>query len=64
MADQDAASKTVEEIGMDTLRDTLTDVVGRASYTKERFAVTRNGRRIAGLVGIEDLERLIALDAA
>lgn len=64
MADQDGPSKTVEEIGMDTLRDALTDVVGRASFANERFVVTRNGKPIAGLIGVKDLERLLALDAA
>jgi len=64
MADRDTPSKSVEEIGMDALRDELTEIVGRASWANERFVVTRSGKPIAGLIGIRDLERLLALDAA
>lgn len=64
MADRDTPSKTVEEIGMDVLRDDLTQFVGRASWANERFIVTRSGKAVAGLIGIRDLERLLALDAA
>lgn len=64
MDGQDGTGKPVEEVGMDVLRDSLTDVVGRAGFANERFVVTRSGKPIAGLIGMRDLERLLALDAA
>ena len=64
MSDHGESGKSLEEIGMDALRDELTDVIARANFADTRFIVTRSGRRIAGLVGIEDLNRLLALDAA
>ena len=64
MSEQAGSRKSLEEIGMEVLRVELTDLVARANFADERFAVTRNGKRVAGLVGLEDLKRLLALDAA
>lgn len=39
-------------------RNTLSDVVNRVAYGKERVVLTRHGREVAALVPIEDLALL------
>ena len=63
MSDHSGSGKSLEEIGMDELRDELTDVIARANFADERFVITRAGRRIGGLIGLDDLNRLLKLDA-
>ncbi len=44
------------------LREGLSDVVGRASYSRERIGVTRNGKLAAVVIGPEDLALLERLE--
>lgn len=43
-------------------RRRFSDVINRASYGKERVALTRNGHTLAVLIPVEDLEMLEALE--
>jgi prevent-host-death family protein len=43
-------------------RKRFSDVINRASYGKERVALTRNGHTLAVLVSVEDLELLEAME--
>jgi prevent-host-death family protein len=43
-------------------RKRFSDVINRASYGKERVALTRNGHTLAVLIPVEDLEMLEALE--
>ena len=43
-------------------RKQFSDVVNRASYAKERVALTRYGRTLAAIVPAEDLEWLEAME--
>ena len=40
------------------LRANLSDILGRAMYGDQRIGVTRNGKSVAVIVGIEDFEAL------
>lgn len=44
------------------LRENLSDAVNRAAFGKERIILTRRGRKLAGIVPFEDIERLEALE--
>ena len=47
------------------LRQHLSDALNRAGYAKDRIVVERNGRPVAAIVSLDDLEALEALtDAA
>lgn len=39
-------------------RKTLGDIVGRVSYGNEHFVITRNGKSVAGMVPLQDIELL------
>jgi prevent-host-death family protein len=43
-------------------RNNLPDYLNRAQYGHERVTITRNGRPIAAVVSLEDLELLRALE--
>jgi prevent-host-death family protein len=43
-------------------RSTFPDLVGQATYGKRRFVITRRGKKVAAIVPIEDLERLLELE--
>lgn len=43
---------------------TFSDLIDRAANQPERFVITTHGKPKAAVVGIDDLERLRALDAA
>ena len=43
-------------------RKRFSDVINRASYGKERVALTRNGHTLAVLVPMEDLDLLEAME--
>ena len=43
-------------------RNNLPDFLNRAQYGHERVTITRNGRPIAAVVSLEDLELLSALE--
>ncbi len=64
MTETEGERKQPVEVGADAARDTLTDLMDRAAIAGERFVLTRNGKRRAALVPVEDLDRLEALDAA
>ena len=46
------------------LRQQLADMLNRASYAKDRIVVERNGRPVAAIVPLADLEALEALEDA
>lgn len=47
------------------LRQNLADALNRARYAKDRIVIERNGRPVAAIVSLDDLEALEALtDAA
>ena len=62
--EEDDDVETAEGIGLKAAKYSLGDLVNRANYTNERIPLTRNGKPIAALIGLKDLERLRALDAA
>lgn len=64
MADQDPSGKGEVEVGADVARRDLTDLMGSAAFLGKRFVLTRNGKRVAALIPMKDLERLRQLDAA
>ena len=43
-------------------RKELADILNRASYAHERTIVTRNGKPVAAIVSLEDLEAMEALE--
>ncbi len=43
-------------------RNEFADVISRASFGKERFVLTRRGKRLAAIVPVEDLELLEELE--
>lgn len=43
-------------------RNEFSDVISRASFGKERFVLTRRGKRVAAIVPVEDLELLEELE--
>lgn len=52
-----------EGVGIIRAREILGDLVNRAGFGGERIPILRNGRQLAAIVGVKDLERLRALDA-
>lgn len=53
-----------EVVSVEAARDTLGRFVLRAGYGDERVVITYHGEERAALIGLRDLERLRALDAA
>ena len=45
-------------------RRMFSDLLSRACYANERFAVTRKGRPVAAIVPLDDLEAMQALEDA
>lgn len=66
MAEQDTGRKSNESapLSTDEARDTLGPLILRAGFGNERIPLTYHGELRAALVGLKDLERLRALDAA
>jgi prevent-host-death family protein len=69
MADQemdgkDAPTMEVDSIPVSDVGARLSELVNRAGYANERIVLTRHGKQTAALIGMSDLERLRALDAA
>jgi prevent-host-death family protein len=50
------------ELSATEARESFSEVVSRAAYGKERVILTKNGRPVAAVVPVEDLERLEALE--
>lgn len=46
------------------LRQHLADMLNRASYAKDRIVVERNGKPVAAIISLDDLETLEALEDA
>lgn len=57
-------AKSSIEIGADTARDQLGDVIDRVKFGGERLILTRHGKRAVAIVGLDDLAVLEASDAA
>jgi prevent-host-death family protein len=51
-------------VSVEVARDTLGRFVLRAGFGNERVVITYHGEERAALIGMKDLERLRALDAA
>lgn len=43
-------------------RNEFADVINRASFGKERFILTRRGKKLAAIIPVEDLELLEVLE--
>lgn len=43
-------------------RNEFADVINRASFGKERFVLTRRGKKLVAIIPVEDLELLEALE--
>jgi len=43
-------------------RNDFAEVINRASFGKERFVLTRRGKKLAAIISVEDLELLEALE--
>ena len=43
-------------------RNGFADVISRASFGKERFVLTRRGKKLVAIVPVEDLELLVNLE--
>lgn len=56
------ATPASNSIAVSDLRDEHSDVLGRVTYGKERFVLTKYGRPIAALIPFDDLELLEALE--
>lgn len=52
------------EVSTRELRSQLSDVLGRAMYAGERIGVTRNGKLVAVVIGVADLEALEEFETA
>lgn len=57
-------SDTPEGVGIIRAREILGDLVNRAGFGGERIPILRNGKPLAAIVSLGDLERLRGLDAA
>lgn len=69
MADQsqavkDVADEELEQVPVVEIQRRLSELMNRAHFAGERIVFTRNGKPIAALIGIRDLERLPASTAA
>lgn len=53
-----------EGVGIVRAREILGELVNRSGFGGERIPILRNGKAVAGLVSMKDLERLRVLDAA
>jgi prevent-host-death family protein len=51
-------------VSIQEMRAELTAFVHRAAYGGERIPISRNGKVLAVLVSVADLDRLVAADAA
>ncbi len=58
----DERTNEMDSVGIDRLRDIAGELVNHAGYGDKRIPITRNGKEVAALVGLRDLERLRALD--
>jgi prevent-host-death family protein len=50
-------------VGVRDARSTLGELVSRAGFGGQRIRIARNGKDVAAIIGLDDLERLEALDA-
>lgn len=50
------------KVSIQDLRAHVSDAVSRVTYREERIIITRNGKAVAALIPIEDLEFLESLD--
>jgi prevent-host-death family protein len=50
------------ELSTTEAREAFADLMGRVAYGKERVFITRNGKRQAAVIPVEDFERLQALE--
>lgn len=67
MADQDAERKDggepIESVPVVDIQRRISELMSRAAFGGDRIVLTRNGKEMAAIVGMKDLERLRAQDA-
>jgi len=56
------ALNRLPSIPLGNLRRTLGEVINRATFGGERTIITRNGRRVAAIVSVDDLRLLNELE--
>jgi prevent-host-death family protein len=64
MAQAETESKDGGAVSSDDARKSFADLLARAGHKDERVVITLYGKEHAALIGMKDLERLRALDAA
>lgn len=64
MAQPETESKDAMTVSSEDARRSFADILARAGHKDERVVITLYGKEHAALIGIKDLERLRALDAA
>ena len=52
----------MREISAEAVRAGFAEVISRAAYGHERTIVTRNGKAVAAIVSLADLEQLVTGD--
>jgi prevent-host-death family protein len=50
------------QVGARELRNNVSECLSKVAFGKERLVVTRNGKAVAALVPLEDLDTLEALE--
>ena len=50
------------EISTAEARSEFADLINRASFGKERFILTRRGKKLAAIIPVEDFELLVELE--
>lgn len=54
---------TLNAISLVNLRKSLGDIVNRVSFAQERTTISKNGKTVAALIPVEDLDLLEKLEA-
>lgn len=52
----------VERVGAVEVRTRLGELLARVQYAHKRFIITKDGKEVAALVGVEELERIERLE--
>ena len=50
------------QLPLANLRQGLSEVVTRVQYERERVTITRNGKAVAAIISMKDLDRLLQLE--
>jgi len=58
----ESAATSPEEISSDEMRTSMSDIINRVAYSKDRIVVTRHGRPIVAVVPLDVLETVRNLE--